>query len=216
MLRAARLRTDAARREAREQAEQRAVIERANLLECITDAFYALDRQWRFTYVNQRALDYYGKERAELLGKSFWDVFPVARGSIFEEQYRHASREQCPVSFEILSPLTGCWLEVRAYPTAEGLAVNFRDISQHKRIEGELKHALAELHAREEQLAVLAHELRNPLAPLRDGLQILRLRDGADEQSQRTVDMMDRQVSHLVHLVDDLLDVSRITGDHTP
>lgn len=239
MLRSARLRTDAAHREAREQAEQRAVVERAKLLECITDAFYALDQQWRFTYVNQRALDYYGKQRAELLGKCFWDVFPVTRGSIFEEQYRHASREQCPVSFEILSPLTGCWIEVRAYPTPEGLAVNFRDISKRKRIEGELKHALAELHVREEQLreyqqqrgaeveaslkeadrkseflAALAHELRNPLAPLRNGLQILRLRDCADELSQRTVHMMDRQVSHLVNLVDDLLEVSEITSGH--
>ena len=230
MLRSAQLRTDAARREALEQAGQRAVIERARLLECITDAFYALDQQWRFTYVNQRALDYYGKQRAELLGKCFWDVFPVARGSIFEEQFLHASREQCPVSFEILSPLTGCWIEVRAYPTPEGLTVNLRDISKRKQIEDELKSALAELHGREEQLrqhqlqratevaaslkeaerrkseylAALAHELRNPLAPLRNGLQILRLRDGADELSQQTVHMMDRQLSHLVRLVDEL------------
>jgi PAS domain S-box-containing protein len=234
MLRSAQLRTDAARREARDQAEQRAVIERAKLLECITDAFYALDQQWRFTYVNQRALDYYGKERAELLGKSFWDIVPTAKSSVFEEQYRRASREQCPVSFEILSPLTGCWLEVRAYPTPEGLAVNLRDISKHKRIEGELKHALAELHLREEQLREnqlqrgaeveasrkeaerRKSEFLAALAPLRNELQILRLRDCADELSQRTVDMMDRQISHLVQVVDDLLDVSRITSGHTP
>lgn len=234
MLRSAQLRTDAARREARDQAEQRAVIERAKLLECITDAFYALDQQWRFTYVNQRALDYYGKERAELLGKSFWDIVPTAKSSVFEEQYRRASREQCPVSFEILSPLTGCWLEVRAYPTPEGLAVNLRDISKHKRIEGELKHALAELHLREEQLREnqlqrgaeveasrkeaerRKSEFLAALAPLRNELQILRLRDCADELSQRTVDMMDRQISHLVLVVDDLLDVSRITSGHTP
>src|SRR6202022_3769282 len=62
-------------------------------------------------------------------------------------------REQCSVSFEILSPLTGRWLEVHAYPTPQGLAVNFRDIAERKQIEGELKRALAELHAREAQLS---------------------------------------------------------------
>ncbi|MDB6106275.1 MAG: histidine kinase [Gammaproteobacteria bacterium] len=215
MLRSARLRAEAAGRDAREEAEQRAVIERSALLESITDAFYALDRQWRFTYVNQRALGFYGMQRAELLGRSFWEVFPAAKGSALEEQYERALRQQRSVSFETLSPSTGSWVEVRAYPTPQGLAVNFRDIGKHKQIEKELKHALAELHGREEQLseflAILAHELRNPLAPVRNGLQILRLRASADELSQRTVNMMDRQVSHLVHLVDDLLDVSRIT-----
>jgi DNA-binding response OmpR family regulator len=94
MLRSAQLRAEAAGRDAREEAEKRALIERSTLLESITDAFYALDRQWRFTYVNQRALDFYGKERAELLGRSFWEVFPLAKGSALEEQYERALRQQ--------------------------------------------------------------------------------------------------------------------------
>ena len=76
------------------------------------------------------------------------------------------------------------------------------------RVEESLKEAD---RRKNEFLAVLAHELRNPLAPVRNGLQVLRLRVTADELSQRTVNMMDRQMTHLVHLVDDLLDVSRIT-----
>jgi PAS domain S-box-containing protein len=152
MVRSAQIRAEAAGREAREQAEQRAVIERAALLESITDAFYALDRQWRFTYVNQRALDFYGKDRAELLGRVFWDVFPMARGSALEEQYVRALRERSSVSFETRSPLRGSWVEVRAYPTPQGLAVNFRDLGERQQIERELRHALAELHGREEQL----------------------------------------------------------------
>jgi signal transduction histidine kinase len=62
-----------------------------------------------------------------------------------------------------------------------------------------------------EFLAILAHELRNPLAPLRNGLHILKLRSEADPTVSQTVSMMDRQMTHLVRLVDDLLDVSRIT-----
>ena len=176
MLRSAQLRTEAAGRNAREQAEQKAVIEQSRLLESITDAFYTLDKQWRFTYVNQRALDFYDKKRVELLGRAFWDVFPMARRSVLEEQYQRALREQCPVSFETISPSEGRWVEVRACPTPQGLVVNFRDIDARKQIEGKLQYALAELHAREEQL----------------------------RESQR-------QVSHLEHLVDDLLDISGIT-----
>jgi PAS domain S-box-containing protein len=152
MLRSAQIRRDAASREAREQAEQRAVIERAALLESITDAFYALDRQWRHTYVNQRALDYYGMKRADLLGRSLWEVFPAMRDSVFESNFRLALREQRSVSFEILAPVMERWLEVHAYPTPQGLAVNFRDISRRKKAEAELQRALVELHAREEQL----------------------------------------------------------------
>ena len=152
MLRSAKMRADSAGREAREQAEQKAVIERATLLESITDAFFALDRQWRHTYVNQRALDYYDMQRADLLGRSLWEVFPAMRDSVFESQFRLALREQRSVTFEILAPVMERWLEVIAYPTPQGLAVNFRDISRRKKAEAELQRALAELHAREEQL----------------------------------------------------------------
>jgi PAS domain S-box-containing protein len=152
MLRSARMRSDAAGREAREQAEQKAVIERATLLESITDAFFALDRQWRHTYVNQRALDYYDMQRADLLGRSLWEVFPAMRDTVFESQFRLALREQHSVSFEIFAPFMERWLEVRAYPTPQGLAVNFRDISRRKKAEAELQRALVDLHTREEQL----------------------------------------------------------------
>jgi signal transduction histidine kinase/ActR/RegA family two-component response regulator len=64
---------------------------------------------------------------------------------------------------------------------------------------------------KDEFLAVLAHELRNPLAPLRNSLDALRFHANGDEEVERTSEMMRRQVDHMVHLVDDLLDVSRVT-----
>ncbi|MET0986833.1 MAG: ATP-binding protein [Steroidobacteraceae bacterium] len=82
------------------------------------------------------------------------------------------------------------------------------DITERRRAEQELLEAD---RRKDEFLAVLAHELRNPLAPIRNGVQILRLRTAADTTLQRTLSMMDRQVSHLVRLVDDLLDINRIT-----
>jgi PAS domain S-box-containing protein len=72
--------------------------------------------------------------------------------------------------------------------------------------------ALQEADRRKDEfLALLAHELRNPLAPLRNGLQVMRLASGDAKVVAKTRDMMDRQLSHMVRLIDDLLDVSRIS-----
>jgi PAS domain S-box-containing protein len=83
-----------------------------------------------------------------------------------------------------------------------------RDISQRKLAEAALRDAD---RRKDEFLAVLAHELRNPLAPIRNSLHILRLTGHLDPAAERVTDMMERQVNHMVRLVDDLLEVSRIT-----
>jgi PAS domain S-box-containing protein len=99
-----------------------------------------------------------------------------------------------------------------------GLATITRDITAQKLAEDELRRVAADLseadHRKSEFLATLAHELRNPLAPIRTGLDLLRMArmTGADSVAQQRVhDMMERQLGHLIHLVDDLLDIARIT-----
>jgi signal transduction histidine kinase len=66
-------------------------------------------------------------------------------------------------------------------------------------------------HRKSEFLATLAHELRNPLAPIRTGLDLLRMAPRDPQAASRVHGMMDRQLGHLIHLVDDLLDIARIT-----
>ena len=212
MLQAAQLRAEAARR----KATQHALAERAALLESITDAFYALDRHLRFTYINHRALDYFKRGRDELLGRCIDDVFPEIKGTVIETQLERVLREQCSAAFETFSPIAQKWVELNIYPATQGLAVYFRDISARKGAEQELQRAEESLRQsdrrKSEFLALLAHELRNPLAPIANGVKILRLRADADAVSDRTLDMMERQLKHLVRLVDDLLDVGRITS----
>lgn len=83
------------------------------------------------------------------------------------------------------------------------------DISHTKEIEQELREA----HRRKDEfLATLAHELRNPMAPLKSGLHVVRLSSEVDSPVYRVAEMMDRQLNHLVRLVDDLLDISRISA----
>ncbi|HEY5756749.1 MAG TPA: response regulator [Steroidobacter sp.] len=132
MIRNAKLRSDLVRREEQSKAELRAVRERADLLESITDAFYAVDRNWRVTYANQKALDYFRTTREDFIGKVLWDVLPQARGSVAHREYERAVQEQAPVSFEFVSPVSDRWVDVHAYPNERGLAVHFRDITHRK------------------------------------------------------------------------------------
>jgi PAS domain S-box-containing protein len=96
-----------------------------------------------------------------------------------------------------------------------GLATVTRDITEQKRAEDELRRIAADLseadHRKSEFLATLAHELRNPLAPIRTGLDLLRIGPPEPASLARVIGMMDRQLGHLIHLVNDLLDVARIT-----
>ncbi len=91
------------------------------------------------------------------------------------------------------------------------------DVTNRKTAEDQLRQLAAELSAanrrKDEFLATLAHELRNPLAPIRNGLELLKMGGGSGATAEKARRMMERQTAHLVRLVDDLLEVSRITRD---
>lgn len=82
------------------------------------------------------------------------------------------------------------------------------DVSEHKKLEVELKEAA---RRKDEFLATLAHELRNPLAPIRSGLEVIRQNGANHPKFNETLDILERQTNQIVHLVDDLLDISRIS-----
>ncbi len=110
-----------------------------DILESITDAFFALDQTWHFTYVNREAERVLGRSRDEFIGVSFWEAFPDAVGTLFEERYREAVDEQRTVTFEsFYSPLNK-WFGVSAYPSDEGLSVFFDDVTDRRRYEEALK-----------------------------------------------------------------------------
>jgi signal transduction histidine kinase/ActR/RegA family two-component response regulator len=101
----------------------------------------------------------------------------------------------------------------RSHALQESNATLEHEMQVRQRAEGAL---LVADRRKDEFLATLAHELRNPLAPIRTGLDILRLRSGDAQATQRATDIMERQLRQMVRLVDDLLDVSRInTGKFT-
>jgi PAS domain S-box-containing protein len=109
------------------------------ILESITDAFFTVDREWRFTYVNREAERLLKRSREELLGRNLWEEFSAAVGSTFQREYARAVAEQTTVEFEAYAPTTGIWVDVRAYPSGDGLSVFFRDVSARKRAEENLR-----------------------------------------------------------------------------
>ena len=105
----------------------------SDVLERISDAFFALDGEWRFTYVNEKAALLLHREREDLLGKVIWDEFPELIATAFYEQYHLAVAKQCAVSFaDFFAPIE-TWFEVHAYPSREGLSVYFEDVSEKQR-----------------------------------------------------------------------------------
>ena len=126
----------------------------------VTDAFFGLDTDWEFSYVNARAEELLGYDAGELLGRNIWEVYPDAVGTEFETRYRRAVETQTSVAFEEYFTPLETWFEVRAYPSETGLSVYFRDIGERKRREAELERQNERL---ESFASMLAHELRNPL-----------------------------------------------------
>ncbi len=102
----------------------------SSILESITDAFFALDKDWRFTYLNKQTEPLLLRRREELIGKNIWEEFPDAVGTNFDEQYRKAAAGKTVVIFEELYPPLNTWFEVRAYPSPEGLSVYFHNINE--------------------------------------------------------------------------------------
>jgi two-component system CheB/CheR fusion protein len=90
----------------------------------------------------------------------------------------------------------------------DGVLMTFEDITDRKEAKQSLKDAD---RRKDEFLATLAHELRNPLAPIRSGIEIIRRHDRDEEKIEQTLNIIERQTNQIVHLVDDLLDISRIT-----
>jgi PAS domain S-box-containing protein len=319
-----------------------------SILESITDAFFALDREWKFTYVNRQAYRVLGRSPGDLIGQTLWDAYPGLVGSEFEKIYRRASTEGIDSSITSYYPDHDRWYEAHAYPAPHGISIYFRDVSQRVRAEAEINRLAADSdrqrriyeaalsntpdlvyvfgldhrfvyaneallamwgrtfedaigknclelgyepwHAsmhdleieqvvaskrpirgevpftgtqgrriydyifvpvigedgnveavagttrdvterqqaadsirdqakllqendrrKDEFLAMLAHELRNPLSAVGNAVTVLRLSDDK-ENAAFARDVIDRQVRHLSRLIDDLLDVSRITS----
>ena len=126
---------------AQKQAQQdtlRLAMRLTTTLASITEAFVTLDRQCCFTYLNQESERLLQKTTGELLGLEVWHDFTPALAQRMRGSLQRALDSNRRVEFEDYFPLLGKWLEVRAYPFTEGLAVYFRDVTERRRSQEQL------------------------------------------------------------------------------
>ena len=98
-----------------------------------------MDREWRFTYVNSKAERLLGRTPGDLLGQTIWDVYPGLRGSEFEPAYKKAMTEKIAGSVTSFYPDHDRWYEAHVYPSHDGISIYFRDMTEKKRIEAEVR-----------------------------------------------------------------------------
>ena len=102
-------------------------------LESVTDGYFTVDRHDRFTFVNHQAAQMVKRQRADLIGRSLWEILEGKRGTFVEHEYRRALRDYVPVQFEVFAATLNGWFEVRLFPSEQGLAVYFRDVTAARR-----------------------------------------------------------------------------------
>jgi PAS domain S-box-containing protein len=122
---------------AREKASQEII----SIWESMTNAFYSLDREWNFRYVNAQGERLLQRSREELLGQNVWNEFPETVNSVLYHQYQKAAADQVPAEFEMFYPPLNTWFEIHASPSEMGLSVYFDDIGERKRAEEAVRHS---------------------------------------------------------------------------
>ncbi|WP_425060446.1 Sensor histidine kinase RcsC [Sporomusa carbonis] len=162
-----------------------------SILESISDAFYAVDPDWRFSYVNKEAEKEIGKTRQELIGKRMWEAWPLTI-KLFE-RFRQAVDFKQAMHFETIDEKCGKWYEIHIYPSEMGLSVYFRNISERIKYEKDMAR-LDRLNLTKEVAAGIAHEIRNPLTKVRGFLQLFinKAHVPSEEQLIAMIDEIDR------------------------
>ena len=130
-----------------EREVERKAAELNSIFDRITDAFFALDNDWNYTYLNRKAEEFHEKSEAELKGKSIWDVYNDISDKPFLEALIKARKTMHPVTIQYYTAKDNRWLENYIYPSSNGISVYYHDITIKKKAEMQLVSALEKLNS---------------------------------------------------------------------
>ncbi len=145
-----------------------------DILEKMSDGFFAVDTDWNFTYLNAEAEIMFEASRDSLLGQNLWTKFSALAGTIFEENYRAVMRDQIAIEFEALDPQEKNWFEVHSYPSGGGISVFFRDVTERKRMADE-RLMTSKLESLGTLAGGIAHDLNNILTVISGNIGLAQL-----------------------------------------
>jgi hypothetical protein len=197
-------------------------------LESLTDAFFTVDRDWRFTYVNGEAERLLRRRRGELLGRQLWKEFPDLQDSAFSDNYRRAMSEGVTVQFDHHHSPYDMWVQVKAYPSEQGLAIVIRDVTERMAAQREVLRLNAELEERVRQRTAqleaankeleafsysIAHDLRAPLSSIDGFSQMLETAsgNGLPERCRHYLNRIRVGVRQMGELTDGLLSLASLS-----
>ena len=181
------------------------------------DLAYVWNLEHRFIYANEGLLRMWGRTWNEAIGKNCLELgYEPWHAALHDREIEQVIATRQPVRGEV--PFNGAFGRryydyllvpvIGASGEVEAVAGTTRDVTERKQLEGSLLDAD---RRKDEFLATLAHELRNPLAPIRNAVQLLKTGSPSEDTLRMAREIIERQVNHMVRLVDDLMDVSRIT-----
>lgn len=200
-----------------------ALEERNTILESIDDAFFAVDRNWVVSYWNKMAEKVLFTPKNKILNHNLWDVFADSIGSESYKKYHQAIETNQAVHFEDYYSILDKWYEISAYPAETGLSVYFKDITDRKTAEIQLKELNENLqkHAKElaisnaelEQFAYVAsHDLQEPLRMVTSFLTQLEKKYGdvVDDKGRQYIHFAVDGAKRMRQIILDLLEYSRV------
>jgi PAS domain S-box-containing protein len=132
-----------------------------SMIERISDAFITIDKNWVYTYVNNRAAELSGHTAEYLVGKNVWEVFPEGIGQPFYNELHKAMKTQQPAHVELYYPPTNKWYEDYIYPTPDSVSVYYHEITQKKNNELALKQSEEKYRQLNEELRTLSAHLQS-------------------------------------------------------
>jgi two-component system, sporulation sensor kinase E len=181
------------------------------IMEGISDGFFSLDRQWKFTFVNKETKKMIKKENIDLVGKDASKELSEILNPLTISNLRYAMTAKIPMHWEASSLTGDRYYEAHAYPFAQGLTVFFRDITLRKQRENEFVR-LERLNLIGQMAAGISHEVRNPLTIVRGFLQMLENKADS-EQNKEYMEIMISEIDRANGIITDFLSLAKVNSE---
>ena len=180
-----------------------------NILEKTTDGFFAVDSDWKLTYINAEAEKMVRCKRDEVLGQVLWEQFPWLIGTVFQTNFEQVMADRVAIEFESVDASGKIWYNVHAYRSNGGISVFIRDVSERKKSETE-RLTTSKLESLGTLAGGIAHDLNNILTVISGNIGLAQIEAPADAGSLLGfLSKAGQAAQHAAHLSSQLLTFSK-------